>query len=1036
MTSSRRSYSRARLLQLRGDNAAFGPPLPRHVRRALWYLGLLAPRLPPRHVSAVTQQMSNMTDPPGGAGDQEVHQHRTQAVPDGHLLRFGTFNCRTLKADWRKAMLAHLASNTRLDLVMLQEVSIVSNPGIQHEDMGAGWTLIYTTADARGRGGVGALVGPKLRDKICCVSLGSRILRIDLKLKDRCAHLFCVYSPTAAHPDEANDFYECLSGHLDTLPQRNSVIVMGDLNAVMRRSPQAPYAAFHENANTATLLDFVTRHDLLSINTCFRKPLFRLATFMGCKRRRHNDFRQNATTRLAQLDHILIRRRERRRVTNCDTIRTLSLKSDHKLLYCDFHLRDPLFRPPKKRLRPNFDVLQEEDHCHRFTANFLSVLTTSDYTDFCTAIRTAINRSIPSQQPPRNGRPVWESDAAVATARSRVERLRREGRREDALEAEARLAQIFKERQHAAIEGTIASITAANPASKCNTVWTAVRKLTGRRKRGAINIIGDSPAERKNAIKDFFAAAVNATPPSRTNTMKLPSEVSLPSTSDFNDGPITEAEVMRLAKVTPGGKAAGPDGIPAEVLRIPTVAREVVRVMNDVLRGQPAPSEWTTAHIIGIPKKPGTARLEDHRGISMMSCVAKLFNKVLLTRIQPVLDPFLRREQNGFRPHRGTTTHILALRRVLEEARLHKTSLVCVFVDFRKAFDSISRGALAEILLNYNMPPLLVNAVMALYSNTKAMVLTPDGPTDPFPTTSGVLQGDTLAPFLFVVVLDWVLRTAIPSDTDGFLLRRRTSSRHPEKRLSVLAYADDLVLLSSTPEGAQRMLTNLARTAETVGLQVNTNKSEILTIPDDLDATIKCPDESGLELNRCSIFRYLGGTVPSVAEDLTRRRGLAWAAFRNVRVILQSDSLCDRLRSLLFKAVVETVLLFNAETWTLTEALRKRLDAAHAALLRATFKVHYPQRVSNEDLYSRANLVPPSIILRDRRLKLTGHVIRGEGYCPEPLQDLLFLSAHGPRRRGQARARRYPDNIFSDAKAPDQQGAIAFVRALALQRAI
>ena len=85
---------------------------------------------------------------------------------------------------------------------------------------------------------------------------------------------------------------------------------------------------------------------------------------------------------------------------------------------------------------------------------------------------------------------------------------------------------------------------------------------------------------------------------------------------------------------------------------------------------------------------------------------------------------------------------------------------------------------------------------MALYRNTTAAVITPDGLSDMFSTTSGVLQGDTLAPFLFVLLLDWVLRTAFPTTEDGFLLRQRTSSRHPELRILALAYADDLALLS------------------------------------------------------------------------------------------------------------------------------------------------------------------------------------------------------------------------------------------------
>ena len=67
-------------------------------------------------------------------------------------------------------------------------------------------------------------------------------------------------------------------------------------------------------------------------------------------------------------------------------------------------------------------------------------------------------------------------------------------------------------------------------------------------------------------------------------------------------------------------------------------------------------------------------------------------------------------------------------------------------------------------------------------------MMTPDGLSDQFSTSSAVLQCENLAPFLFVLALDWVLRTGLPNLDDGFLLRRRTSRRHPEKRLSVLGY--------------------------------------------------------------------------------------------------------------------------------------------------------------------------------------------------------------------------------------------------------
>ena len=190
-------------------------------------------------------------------------------------------------------------------------------------------------------------------------------------------------------------------------------------------------------------------------------------------------------------------------------------------------------------------------------------------------------------------------------------------------------------------------------------------------------------------------------------------------------------------------------------------------------------------------------------------------------------------------------TKILALRRVIEEARTRQSNLIVVFVDFKKEFDSVPRGALPLVLRAYKVPQQLVSAIMAMYQGTRAAVATPDGLSDTFGTSSGVLQGDTLAPFLFVLVLDWVLRTALPSAEDGFLLRRRVGRRQPERRLSVLGYADDLALLSSTVEGAQRQLDRLVDVAASVGLVVNTQKTVVLCVPDDIEAVIVCRGADG-----------------------------------------------------------------------------------------------------------------------------------------------------------------------------------------------
>ena len=365
-----------------------------------------------------------------------------------------------------------------------------------------------------------------------------------------------------------------------------------------------------------------------------------------------------------------------------------------------------------------------------------------------------------------------------------------------------------------------------------------------------------------------------------------------------------------------------------------------------------------------MAKKPGTVKIEEHRGISLMSTAAKTFNKVLLRRLLPVLNPFLRPEQNGFRPHRGTCQQILSLRRIIEGATKYQTTAVIVFVDFQRAFDSIDRQCIGGVLSAYNVPPRLTQAITAMYDNTSASVLTADGETGVFNTSSGVLQGDTLAPFLFILLLDWVLRVAIPDDSNGFLITRKIGKRHPEQRISVLGYADDLALVSSSPAGAQAMLNSLVTTAHRVGLKVNPRKTEVLHVPGPNNDIML----EGKTLPVCNKFTYLGGQVPSCREDLRHRKSLAWLAFNRLRVVFNSTILSDSLRAKLFAATIETVLLYNAITWTLTGGLEEELDAAHSRLLRAAFNIRWPERIRNADLSQRAGLHTPSERLVQDRL--------------------------------------------------------------------
>ena len=152
-----------------------------------------------------------------------------------------------------------------------------------------------------------------------------------------------------------------------------------------------------------------------------------------------------------------------------------------------------------------------------------------------------------------------------------------------------------------------------------------------------------------------------------------------------------------------------------------------------------------------------------------------------------------------------------------------------LIVDLTKAFDSIHRGKMEQILLAYGLPEETVAAIMILYRNTKGKVRSPDGDSEYFDIVAGVLQGDTLAPYLFIICLDYVLRTSIDNIREnGFVLRKKGSRRYPAKTITDADYTDDIALLANTPNQAETLLHSLERAAAGIGLHVNEHKTEFM----------------------------------------------------------------------------------------------------------------------------------------------------------------------------------------------------------------
>ena len=157
---------------------------------------------------------------------------------------------------------------------------------------------------------------------------------------------------------------------------------------------------------------------------------------------------------------------------------------------------------------------------------------------------------------------------------------------------------------------------------------------------------------------------------------------------------------------------------------------------------------------------------------------------------------------------------------------------------------------------------------MMLYKNTNVKVRSLNGDTDYFNIVAVVLQWDTLAPYLLIICLDYVLRTSIDKMKDNsFKLEKERSRRYPAQTITDADFADDIALLANIPAQAETLLHSLERTAAGVGLHVNAHKTEYMCFNKRGDISTL----NGSSLKLVDKFTYQVNSVSSTETDINMR---------------------------------------------------------------------------------------------------------------------------------------------------------------------
>jgi sorting nexin-29 len=387
---------------------------------------------------------------------------------------------------------------------------------------------------------------------------------------------------------------------------------------------------------------------------------------------------------------------------------------------------------------------------------------------------------------------------------------------------------------------------------------------------------------------------------------------------------VTEEEVCKAMGMLSRGKSAGVDGITAEFIReawvlgdggerVQVLLDTIVRLFNRVLQ-EGYPERWRVGVVCPVPKKPGATDKDDFRGIVVGNAVAKLYSMVLLARLDAWAERcrVRARGQFGFRTGKGTEDATFLLHHAVEMYKKKGQPVYAVFVDFKKAYDSVVRDKLWGCLAGLGVRGRMLEALKSMYAQVLLRVRAGGQLGREFQSSRGVKQGDPLSPLLFGLLLERI-ETVFDEQLQGGVWIGG-------QLVKMFMYADDLVILGASPEDIQQSLDLLASCC--VGLQMTVNVRKTVGVVFNAKCHRGRPVRWRFAGGRVEIrdgFAYLGTYMDKdkglegVWEE--RQRSAERAMYGMARRCGELGVESVDLQLCLFQALVRSVLDFGAAVW-------------------------------------------------------------------------------------------------------------------------
>jgi hypothetical protein len=418
-------------------------------------------------------------------------------------------------------------------------------------------------------------------------------------------------------------------------------------------------------------------------------------------------------------------------------------------------------------------------------------------------------------------------------------------------------------------------------------------------------------------------------------------------------------------------KSPGTDQIPAELIRAggETLYSEIHRLICSIWNKEELPQQWKESIIVPIYEKGDKTDCNNYRGISLLSTAYKILSIILLAMSTPYINEVTGDHQCGFRRNRSTTDQISYIRQILEKKWEYNGTVHQQLIDFKKAYDSVKREVLYNILFEISIPKKLVRLIKMCLNETYSKVRIDKLLSDKFPIQNGLKQGDALSPLLFNFALEYAIKK-VQENQVGL----EFNGIHQP-----LVHSYDINLLGDSVNIIKENKETFLEASRDVGLEISA--MTMSRHPNSgLNRNIRTAIESFVNVAK---FKYFGTTLTNqndIHDEIKSTLNSGNACYYSVQNLLYFRTIAKHLKIKLYKTVVLPIVLYGCETWSLTLREEHRLRVFENRVLRMFGRKRKEdgswRKLHNDELHSLYSSPNSVRVIKSRRMMWAGHVAR------------------------------------------------------------